>query len=251
MARAVVKRPRGRPKREPSAEDRTGLTREVIIAKAAALTQSEPLTEISMVRLARDFGVAPGLIHYYVGSRDELVSGVLNLYFRDRVARMRAPTGDWREDLREIARTTMATMLQYRGVAAYISSHNRYRLFQKVLPGETDYGLEFFNIFAATLQRGGLSPKTAATGYHLIMQYLVSCSMIEIGRQMPGEHRAFIRQRLAGLEAEKYSGALYIAAEFSQLNFAETFEVGLDFLISGLEKLDGGAQAELRHSSGK
>ena len=232
-----VKRARGRPKREPLDIAPQGLSHESIIAKAAALAQNEALTEISMVRLARELNVAPGLIHYYVGSRDDLISGVINLYFRDRVGQMRAPSDDWRTNVREFARTTLNSMLKYRGIAAYIASHNRFRLFQKVLPGETDYGLEFFNRAAEVFRRGGLPPKMAALCYHLLMQYLVSCSMVEIGHQIPGEHENFIRSRLEGLDETRYAGALYIATEFSRLNSAETFEVGLEFIIAGIGAL--------------
>ena len=94
-------------------------------------------------------------------------------------------TGDWRADVMAFARATMASMLRYPGIAQYIGRHNRFRMFQKVDPGEVDYGLEFFNQFACVLMQGGLSRKAVATGYHLLMRFLVASANSEIGRMEP------------------------------------------------------------------
>ena len=233
----VVKKPRGRPRKPNIHTDANGLSRETIILKAAQLAQTEPLDEISMVRVAREFGVVPGLIHYYVGNRDELLSGVINQYFRERIAHMPLPSGDWQKDMRVVAQASMQSMMKYRGVAAYIATHNRFRLFQKVAAGETDHGLVFFNRVADVLRCGGLSPKAAAMGYHLLMQFIVSSAVSEMSGLSPGRHEAYIRARTDGLDAARYPGAAYIAEEFARLDFTETFEVGLAMLIAGIGKL--------------
>jgi hypothetical protein len=139
--------------------------------------------------------------------------------------------------MRELARTSMQTMLKYRGVPAYVTTHNRFRLFQKVGPGETDYGLAFFNAVADILRKGGLSPKAAAMGYHLLMQFIVSSATSEIGGQTPGRHENYILGKLSGLDAAEYPGALYISKEFARLDFSETFESGLEMLIAGIAAL--------------
>lgn len=234
---AVVKKPRGRPRKPNVHTDANGLTRESIIQKAAQLAQTESLDEISMVRVAREFGVVPGLIHYYVGNRDELLSGVINQYFRERIAKMPLPSGDWRRDMRDMARASMQSMMKYSGIAGYIATHNRFRLFQMVAPGETDYGLEFFNRVADLMRCGGLPPKAAAMGYHLLMQFIVSSAVSEISGLSPGRHEAFIRGKLAGLDDTRYPGALYIAEDFARLDADETFERGLEMLLDGIEGL--------------
>src|SRR5262245_23750213 len=94
-------RKRGRPPKSASAASEQGsvLTRELILQKATELAKFEPLGEISMVGLARELNVTPALIHYYVGSRDDLISGVANRYFKARVENVQPLTGDWAEDL--------------------------------------------------------------------------------------------------------------------------------------------------------
>jgi len=233
----ATKKPRGRPRKPNIHTDANGLSRESIILKAAQLAQTESLDEISMVRVAREFGVVPGLIHYYVGNRDELLSGVINQYFRERIAQMPLPSGDWRRDMREMAKASLQSMMKYRGVAAYIATHNRFRLFQMVAPGETDYGLEFFNRVADLMRCGGLPPKAAAMGYHLLMQFMVSSAVSEISGLSPGRHENYIRGKLSGLDEARFPGALYIADEFARLDFNETFSNGLEMLLAGIEKL--------------
>lgn len=233
----IVKKPRGRPRKPNIHTDSNVLSRVSIIHKATQLAQTEPLAEISMVRLARELGVVPGLIHYYIGSRDELISGVVNNYFQDRCAHMSEASGDWKGDVRLIARAALANMLKFRGIAEYIATNNRFRLFQKVLPGETDFGLEFFNKFADVLRRGGLSRKTAALGYHLLMQYLLASAMSEIGRLTPGKHENYIIAQVTGLDKDKYRGALFLAKEFSKLESEKCFEAGLEMLIEGIARL--------------
>jgi AcrR family transcriptional regulator len=106
--------------------------------------------------------VAPGLIHYYLGGRDQLVSGVLNDYYRQRTLRIPPLTGDWRADVERIARLSFQVAVENPGVSNYVASHNRYRLFQDVQPGETDYGLEFFNRMTSAIMQGGFSAEQVA-----------------------------------------------------------------------------------------
>lgn len=233
----AARRPRGRPRKPNVYADSSGLSREAIILKATHLAQTESLDEISIMRLGREFGVVPGLIHYYLGSRDELLSGVVNNYLQDLVRSLPAPSGEWRGDVRRLAHASMQTMLKYRGVVAYTATHNRFRLFQKVAPGETDYGLELFNAVGSILRRGGLSSKATAMGYHLLMQFIVFSAVSEISGLTPVRHENYIRAKLSGLDETRYAGALHMAGEFARLDFKETFDNGLEMLIEGIAAL--------------
>ncbi|QRQ83448.1 TetR/AcrR family transcriptional regulator C-terminal domain-containing protein [Cupriavidus oxalaticus] len=231
-----VPRRRGRP---PRAESPIGtepmLSRVTILQHAIQQAKTMPLDQISMVQLAKDFGVAPGLIHYYLGGRDQLVSGVLNDYYRQRIQRLPALTGDWRTDVEQIARLSFQVAVENPGVSMYVASHNRYRLFQDVQPGETDYGLEFFNRMTAALMQGGFSAEQVALGYHLLAQYLVAASMAEASRQLPAYHQAFIQNRLESVSAEQYPGARFVSKVFSHLTSDTAFEAGLRITLDGIE----------------
>jgi AcrR family transcriptional regulator len=236
-ARATAAPPRrpGRP--AGSVADRHGaaalLSREQILARAAELAKAEPLAELSIVRLARELGVTPALIHYYVGSRDDLISGVVNRYFKARVEGFGTPSGDWRRDLERIARVTYELMIEYGGVLRYILTHNRFRLFQKVGPGETDYGLEFFDHFARVFRDAGFGPREGALGYHLLMQFVLSSAFAQVSRQLPIEHERFVYEHLTAQSASRHPGAHYLASTFSQLDAETAYREGLRILLDG------------------
>ncbi|MFJ4292204.1 TetR/AcrR family transcriptional regulator [Cupriavidus sp. NPDC089707] len=228
-------RRRGRP---PKTDSPIGaepmLSRVAILQHAIRLTKSVPLDQISMVQLAKDFGVAPGLIHYYLGGRDQLVSGVLNDYYRQRVGRLPSLTGDWRADVEGIARLSFEVAVENPGVSIYVASHNRFRLFQDVEPGETDYGMEFFNRMTSAIMQGGFTAGQVALGYHLIAQYLVSASMAEASRQLPAYHQSFIEKKLDSASELQYPGARFVSKAFSRLSSDTAFEEGLRITLDGI-----------------
>lgn len=258
VALAPVRR-RGRPPRRDNelANPAPQISREQILERATELARNEPLGEISMVGLARELGVAPTLIHYYVGSHDDLISGVVNRYFRERAASMPALTGDWKEDLRADALHTFRMNLEYGGVVRYTMSHNRFRLFQRVGPGETDFGILYLNRIAETLRRGGFTPQQAALGYHLVQMHVMASAYAEISKQLPAYHEHYIREQIAAHPLDEFVGAHYIAEAFASLDSETAFPVGLQLLIDGFARwlpaapapAEGGGKAGRRRTA--
>ena len=234
-AAPAVPRKRGRPPRVESPIDaEAALSRAAILARAIALSRLMPLDQISMAQLAREFGVVPGLIHYYLGGRDALVSGVLNNYYRERLARMPALTGQWRADIETIARISLEVARENPGVSVYVATHNRFRLFQDVDPGETDYGAAFFNHVTLAFMQGGFTADAVALAYHLLAQFLVASNRAEAANQLPVQHREFILQRLESMPADDYPGARFVSHAFAGLDAERAFDVGLQILLDGI-----------------
>ncbi|GAA5233115.1 TetR/AcrR family transcriptional regulator [Verticiella sediminum] len=231
---AAPPRRRGRPPRvESPIHSEATVTRAAILERAIALSKQIPLDQISMVQLAKEFGVAPGLIHYYLGGRDQLISGVLNHYYAQRVGRIPALTGDWRTDVQELARASFAVGVENPGVSIYVASHNRHRLFQEVGPDEVDYGLVYFNHLTSAFKQGGFTPEQTALAYHLLAQFLVSSTMAEAARQLPAHHEGFILKKLESASANQYPGARYVRSAFAKLGSDTAFEAGLKILLDG------------------
>src|SRR5690625_2842282 len=238
-ARAVKsKRPRrrGRPPKQASPiHEEAGVSRDMIINRAVELSKTMPLDQISMVQLAREFGVAPGLIHYYLGGRDNLISGVINRYYRERMESMPSLTGCWRSDVKAIIQKSFEVGVQNPGVSLYVASHNRYRLFQKVAPGEVDYGLSYFNHLTTAFKQGGFTAEQVALAYHLMAQFMVSSTMAEAAHQLPAYHRGFILEKLGHLPSEQYPGAHFVRSAFVDLSSEQAFNTGIDILLDGFE----------------
>ena len=237
VAEETPVRKRGRPSRTGAPANGTApvLSREQILDRATTLAKVEPLGDISMVGLARELGVTPTLIHYYIGSRDDLISGVANRYFKERISRLQPLTGDWQGDLRREATQSFKMWVEYGGVLRYMMSHNRFRLFQQVSEGETDYGVLYLDRLAGIFRKGGFTPKQAAIGYHLLSQYVMSSAYAEVSRQLPAFHEHYIRGQIESRPAEQLPGAHYFAEAFSTLDSATSFPEGLRLLIDSFE----------------
>lgn len=225
---------RGRRPRSADASAGGGLSRALIVEHAMRLVQEESVSELSIVRLARELGVTPGLVHYFVGSRDELISGIMNVAFRERVEALPPPSGQWRTDLEAVAAASFRVMQRWKGIATYTVTHNRFRLFQKVLPGERDWGLAYFDHVGEILRRGGFTPGQAAMAYHLFMLFLVSIGNEIANRQTPAEHRDFVMGYVMP-RADAYPGAAFLVDAFTQVRSEATLQAGLQALLDGFE----------------
>jgi AcrR family transcriptional regulator len=229
-------RKRGRPRLDAQADNSPpALSREQILDRATALAKVEPLGEISMVGLARELGVTPTLIHYYIGSRDDLISGVANRYFRERFARIGPLTGDWQKDLFREGTQSFELGVEYGGVLRYTMSHNRFRVFQQVGAGETDYGMLYLDHMAGIFRNAGFTPQQTAVGFHLLSQYVMTSSYAEVSRQLPGFHEHYIRDQIESQPADELQGARYFLDAFSTLDSATTFPEGLRLLIDSFK----------------
>ena len=227
--------PRRAGRRPRNADGSAELSRAAVIDCAVRLAQRESIDELSMVRLARELGITPGLVHYYVGSRDELISTIVNIAYRERVEALPQPSGDWRRDLEAVALISSKMMLRWKGVASYVATHNRSRLFQKVAAGETDWGLAFFDRIGRILEQGGFTAAQAAMAYHLLMLFLVGVSRADAHRQTPVLHRDFIRNYVGRPGVESCTGARFLVGPFTEIDTEATLRAGLALLLDGFE----------------
>lgn len=224
----------GRRSRADGTDGPSSVTREQILAHVMAMAQSESVEDITIARLARELGVTTSLIHYFVGSRDELLSAVFNQVLKVRSENYPPLTGEWREDLEAQLRQTHQSQLEWKGITTYVATHNRHRLFQRVGPGEVDYGLVFFDRIGRILKSAGLSRKHAALAYHLIMLFLTAVASAHVNRQEPAQHQAYLREHLALFPRKEYEGAYFLMPEFSRLSTTVTFEEGMRLLLDGI-----------------
>lgn len=230
---APTKRAGRRPKAEGS--KKADLSRDVVVLCAVTIAKNESLDDVSMVRLGRELGVAAGLIHYYMGSRDGLISAVINQAFKERMQLLPAFSGNWRIDAEAFARASVESLGQWPGMATYVLTENRFRLFQRVAPGETDYGLAYFDHVGRMLKQANFSGPNAAVAYHLLMLFISVIAAEKENKQAPGLHADFINSYIARHSDQQYPGAKFLAAPFSGIESETTFEQGLSVLLDGME----------------
>jgi len=226
-------RRRGRPRRDqPGGIE---LSRDSVLDAAFAMTRSESLDTLSMVRVAAGLGVSPSLVHYYLDSRDALVSGVINRFSRVVWDATRTPLANPRQDIEAVATSTYDAMLTYPGVVAYLASNNRFRFVQMVGEDEVDYGVQSFERLAAAIMGAGYAPADAALLGHLVRMFILASAQAEVHFQTPGFHKGFLDATLNRLERAHYPGLHHSLRAFATLKGREVFQQGLQVLLDGFE----------------
>lgn len=85
--------------------------RRLILDHALALADEEGLGAVSMRAVARRIGLTSMALYPYIGSKQAVLDGLVDLLLTDVLARASAAGGDWRDRLRAVGHAT-------RGVAA-------------------------------------------------------------------------------------------------------------------------------------
>lgn len=211
-------------------------SRDAIIALSLDLTRNVALHELSIVRVAQELEVTPGLIHYYMGGRDALTSGVMNAFFRELIEAWPEPHGDWRADLEVACRAVYNAHVKYGGIAAYVVSHNRFRMVQAVAEGETDYGILLFEKFTFLVKAAGFDAVHTGIYTHLLNEFITGYAQATAAHRWPGEHAGFLNEKLAALDRRRYPAAHFVSKTFTQLDSNRAFEMGLAIFLNGLER---------------
>jgi AcrR family transcriptional regulator len=218
----------------PRAEDGSNTSRLSILRCALRLTKTTPLQDLSILMVARSMNVAPGLIHYYIGGRDWLTSGVVNLFYRDLLRIWPKEVGDWQADLIATAKTMYDHLVAYSGVCAYIASNHRFRIFQLAEFSDRDWGVEFLERFSGRVHAAGLPGARSATYVHILMNFVINCAHNTTDHIYPGQHNKMIEERIALLDPQKYPNIFFGQETPARINGAGALEEGCRLILLGM-----------------
>lgn len=227
---ASARRP-GRP-----GKDNPGLlNRQVILSLALQMTKNVPLTELSVVRVATELGVTPALIHYYLGSRDGLTSGVMNAFYKDVVGHWPVEIGEWKHDFEVVADALYRAYLRYPGVVSYVATHQRYQLFQDVREGERDYGVLAFEKYIGTIRKMGLDARRTGTYAYLSLEMIAHFSHLTVTHRWPNQSRELLLEKMGNLNPDDCPNLTHIRESFTELGPTDAFTTGLKLMIEAFE----------------
>jgi AcrR family transcriptional regulator len=149
---------------------RDPISREAIVAAAIRLLDAEGLDALSMRRIADELGTGAASLYWHVGSKD----GLLDLVFDQVIGELEVPDpvpGQWREQLKDVARAQRAISLRHPYVV-------------RISIGRIPMGpnaLRYSERVLAILRAGGLPPRLAVQGSHLLISAVNGFTLDETG----------------------------------------------------------------------
>ena len=233
--RASAKGMTRKPGRPPSSE-KGGTSRRSILRTALKLSKSVALQDISIIVVARSMGVTPALIHYYIGGRDWLTSGIMNLFYQNVLKKWPEPTGDWEQDVRNGAKRFYDSLIEYPGIAAYLVSNHQFRIFQLTAFGDRDYGAEMLNRLVGDIRSAGLSAQRTGIHTQIIHEFVMSTANQATHDLMPADHNQFYEEKLAALDPVKMEHIIFGKVAPLQLDADSLFNEGMSLFILGINR---------------
>lgn len=232
------RRGRGRPRSNGDAGEGL-INRQMIVDLAYDQARTQSIDNVSFVQMARELGVKPGALHYHIGTKDDLASAILNRFYKGLLARLdEVPSNlGWREHLTLFARTLMNCQRGHVGAAEHIQRHARFRVFQKVRDGETDYGARYLDRIFSMLRDAGFDAETAAVFYHTLALHCLSAATSANTRLEPAAHESFLTERANAYRPGEMPGLEFGLRAFARVRADDAFELGLKALLDHFEPL--------------
>jgi AcrR family transcriptional regulator len=215
---------------------RDPLTREAIVAAALGVLDRDGLDGFSMRRVAEELDTGAASLYWHVGSRDGLLDLILEEVIGEQVDAIPEPDpGEWREQLKEVARTMRRTTLGHRDIVRISIGRipmgpNALRLSERVL---------------AILRAGGVPDELAVQSYLLLISVVNGFTMDEggfaegerpEGAPAPEEAAEMVRGYLESLPAEGFPNLREVAEGFAVSDQDARFELLLDLFVEGLAR---------------
>jgi AcrR family transcriptional regulator len=220
----------------PVRRRRDPISREAIVAAAMQLLDADGLSALSMRRIAGQLGTGAASLYWHVGSKD----GLLDLIFDELVGEVTVPDPDprrWREQVKDIARAQRAVSLRH-PYAVQLS-------IGRIPMGPN--ALRYSERTLAVLRAGGLPPRLAVQGSHLLIATVNGFTLDETGVEGPAAEEAtaapaaatadLASSYLAALPPERFPNLVALAGEFSYADPNERFELLIDIFVDGLARL--------------
>jgi len=217
MLEPVVERP----------EERPPLSRERVLRGAVAVADAGGIGALTMRSLARELGVKPMSLYYYVAGKAEILDGIVDLVFSE--IDLPSPSGDWRSQMRRRADSARRTLRRHPWAIGLMES--------RANPGPAT--LRHHESTLATLRRAGFSVAMTAHAYALLDSYIYGFALQEaalpFNPQTATEATEAITEQFAG----EYPYLVEMATKHilrPGYDFGDEFEIGLTVILDALTR---------------
>jgi AcrR family transcriptional regulator len=209
-------------------EARIPLSRERVLRAAIALADEGGIEALSMRRLAKELGVEAMSLYNHVANKDDVLNGIVDAAWGEIV--MSTGEADWKTDIRQTAISAHETLLRHPWASG---------LWMRQKPGPAR--LRYGDSLLGCLRNAGFSKNLTYHGYHIIESYIMGYTFQVLSvravdtEQLEDIAASFVRGEFSAEYPHFAEHAVqHIKADHDDVS---AYELGLDLLLDGLEKL--------------
>jgi AcrR family transcriptional regulator len=205
------------------------LSTERVLGAAVALADRDGIESLTMRTLAHQLGAGAMSLYYHVASKDELLDGMVDVVYSE----IDPPSSgaDWKTAMRRVAVSAREALARHRWAIPLMESRRR--------PGPAS--LRHHDAVLGRLREAGFSIQSAVHAFSALDSYVHGFVLQEqtLPFETPEELVEVGESMLQQLPADEYPYLAETIAEFmrSGYQFANEFEVGLELVLDGLERL--------------
>lgn len=200
-----------------------GLTRPVVLAAAVRVVDEEGLAALSMRRLGAELGVEAMALYHHVGSKDELLDGLVEHLFAQILPPDPTPGQAWPDVVREVARRMLATLLAHPNLVPVLLSR----------PATTPQVHELLEQLLRALDQAGLPPGRALDLVYAVITFVLA--HVATGGDA-GDSTTARRRVLAAEDLRDFPLLARAAHEPPVAEATAPFEVTLEALLAWFDR---------------
>jgi AcrR family transcriptional regulator len=203
----------------PNRPVRSGLSRERVLRAALDLVDDEGVDALSMRRLGRALGVEAMSLYGYVQSKDDLIEGVVELIFREMPLIVPGPE-PWQQRIRRHAGIYRSVLLEHPNAVRLVAGR----------PLVTEGTAAFVESALAELRSIGLDVRAADR----VLGVIASFTLGHVSEQTGAGRRTVSPAHV--LDLRRFPN-LADLGKMTPAEYDAEFELGLDFIVAGVEAL--------------
>jgi AcrR family transcriptional regulator len=212
-----------------SAERRTQLTRERVVAAGIELADRDGIESISMRRLAQELGVEAMSLYTHVRNKDDLLDGMVDAVIGKIPTN--ADGADWKTSLRQMALAARSVVLTHPWAPRPIES--------RTTPGPAT--MHYINTVLGVLREGGFTIAQAHHALHILGSRLLGFTqdLFDDSGDLDPETAASLASELGATLPYVAEMALAVThgGALGRCDDNIEFEFALDFILDGLDRL--------------
>lgn len=199
---------------------RTALSRDRVLRAALDLVDDEGVDALTMRRLGRALGVEAMSLYGYVSSKDDLIEGVVELVFRQMPRIEPGRPDPWQQRVRRHAAAYRAVLLDHPKAVRLVAGR----------PLVTEGTAGFVDSALAELCGVGLDVHTADRVLGVIASFTLGHVSEQVGAGRGAASPGDV------LDLRQFPNLAELP-EMTPSDYDAEFELGLDFIVAGIEQL--------------